>query len=449
MADCGTAGIDYCAYMPALLYIDAFERGAQFFIESALRTILNGEELCTDEEGCEIPYERNWDRYDYGDPSTNWNAPFVRGAVPGSNNGMTLNQILGYRAILLNFGTLGAGCAQDEDYELYSQWLTSPDCDANLNRQYFHANGDNSGLAIGQPGGQDIANEGEFFLNSTLGATLLCDGFNGNNEDPDCVPADTSYCVQWLDLDGSGDFDTSTDVDAYGNYCPNVYSFNVFQTNGGRGNRYYRGDDPSAPPKEAFWAQILNEDLSGSGNYRTAIDGVSWHHMTRRPGDIQPPEDRCPTDPVNVIEASFSEISQSLSWGFDITDNGTLDGVPPLLTSAEVLANCQGTWDLPAGVGDEPTSLRINRLYQNQPNPFNPRTLIRFSLAREGRVELAVYDVSGRQVRTLVDGEAAAGLNTVEWDGTDDAGHKIGSGVYWTQMKFGDFLSNKKMVILK
>jgi hypothetical protein len=391
---------DYCAFHPATLYIDCYNRGAQFYIENALRTLLNGEELCLEEEGCEIPKNRNWDRYDYLDGSSNWNAPFIRGSVPGSNNGMTLNQILGYRSILLNFGTLGEGSAQDEDYILYTQWLTSPDCDANLNRQYFHANGDNAGQAIARPGGTGIEFQGEAFLNNILGATVGCIGFNGINEDPGCAPPDTSYCVRWLDLDGAGDFDTVTDIDAYGNYCPNLYAFNVYDLNGGRGNRYYEGDDPTAPPKTDFWGQVLNEDLTSNGNYRTALDGVSWHHMTKRVNDPDP-NLRCPTNVPSIVDASFTEISQAMTWGHTLPP---AEGEIPLLTNVKILAECQGTWDLPSDVGDDAITLRVNRLYQNQPNPFNPSTLIRFSLAQEGPVELAIYDVSGRLVRTLSKG---------------------------------------------
>ena len=93
--------------------------------------------------------------------------------------------------------------------------------------------------------------------------------------------------------------------------------------------------------------------------------------------------------------------------------------------------------------------VEANRLYQNQPNPFNPQTTIRFSLARKGRVEVIVYDVGGRMVRTLIDGEREAGLHSVVWDGKNDRGHPVGTGIYWSQMKTESFLSNKKMVILK
>ncbi len=69
-------------------------------------------------------------------------------------------------------------------------------------------------------------------------------------------------------------------------------------------------------------------------------------------------------------------------------------------------------------------------LRQNAPNPFNPRTALRFSIPEAGVVQLAIYDVNGRLVRTLVDGNRVAGVHEVTWDGMDDAGRAVASGVY-------------------
>ena len=91
----------------------------------------------------------------------------------------------------------------------------------------------------------------------------------------------------------------------------------------------------------------------------------------------------------------------------------------------------------------------VTRLYQNHPNPFNPRTAIKFSLAADGPAKLIIYDVNGRRIRTLVDQGLKAGAHEVVWDGTDDAGHTVTSGVYWSQLQAGDYSSNKKMVVLK
>ena len=69
-------------------------------------------------------------------------------------------------------------------------------------------------------------------------------------------------------------------------------------------------------------------------------------------------------------------------------------------------------------------------LQQNTPNPFNPRTVLRFSAAEAATVRLAIYDVHGRHVRTLVDGPMQAGQHEVVWDGTDSRGASVASGVY-------------------
>lgn len=83
-------------------------------------------------------------------------------------------------------------------------------------------------------------------------------------------------------------------------------------------------------------------------------------------------------------------------------------------------------------------------LSQNYPNPFNPSTRIVFSLPRAERTKLALYDLLGREVRTLVDQEMAAGQHTAEFD----AGQLPG-GVYICRMQSGDFIAARKMILMK
>ncbi|UCE07859.1 MAG: T9SS type A sorting domain-containing protein, partial [bacterium] len=68
-------------------------------------------------------------------------------------------------------------------------------------------------------------------------------------------------------------------------------------------------------------------------------------------------------------------------------------------------------------------------LYQNYPNPFNPETTIRFELSAQGNVNLTIYDLLGRKVRTLLDREIGAGLHQLKWNGKDDSGQSLSSGV--------------------
>ncbi len=88
-------------------------------------------------------------------------------------------------------------------------------------------------------------------------------------------------------------------------------------------------------------------------------------------------------------------------------------------------------------------------LDQNFPNPFNPTTMIRFALPKESKVSLKVYDVIGREVRTLVNGDLAAGINTVEWNGRNNLGQSVASGMYLYRIQAGTFVSTKKMMLLK
>ncbi len=101
-----------------------------------------------------------------------------------------------------------------------------------------------------------------------------------------------------------------------------------------------------------------------------------------------------------------------------------------------------------AGPASLPTAFS---LAQNVPNPFNPSTTIGYAVP-EGRqvwVRLEVYDLRGSVVRTLVDEVREPGSYTVFWDGRDEAGHQVPSGVYFYRMHSGDFVQTRKMVLLK
>jgi parallel beta-helix repeat protein len=88
-------------------------------------------------------------------------------------------------------------------------------------------------------------------------------------------------------------------------------------------------------------------------------------------------------------------------------------------------------------------------LAQNYPNPFNPETTIRFHLHERQQVRLVIYDLAGHRVRILVDNDLAAGEQTLSWDGRDEQGRSIASGVYFYELVTGSQIERKKMTLIR
>jgi hypothetical protein len=105
------------------------------------------------------------------------------------------------------------------------------------------------------------------------------------------------------------------------------------------------------------------------------------------------------------------------------------------------------------GTGTEGNEAIVTKLSHPRPNPFNPATTIAYSLAGRSNVAIRVYDVAGRVVRTLVDGEVEAGEHVIVWDGTTDSGKHAASGVYFVKMETagqtGALRATRKLVLLK
>ena len=121
-------------------------------------------------------------------------------------------------------------------------------------------------------------------------------------------------------------------------------------------------------------------------------------------------------------------------------------------TNAELKTQDQETdpYTSLTAIGEPAKVVREFKLNQNYPNPFNPTTTISFSLPEASRVTLAVYNVLGQKVRTLINNQlATAGLHAKQWDGRDDAGRQVASGIYFYKLEAGNFSSIKKMVLMK
>jgi len=121
----------------------------------------------------------------------------------------------------------------------------------------------------------------------------------------------------------------------------------------------------------------------------------------------------------------------------EITEGPIDTGLPPYHIS----------FSLPDVTGVEiPTFAGLRTIH---PNPFNPSTTIEYSVAAAGRVRMEIYDATGRQVRTLIDGPHGPGNYRASWDGANDDGSPAGSGVYFLRFSSGDAVSSRKLVLLR
>ena len=148
--------------------------------------------------------------------------------------------------------------------------------------------------------------------------------------------------------------------------------------------------------------------------------------------------------PVETLDTFLGEDMQG-DWQLHVTDVGVFD-------SGQVNSWClsltyEQTNNLSA-VGDEnlPQVLALNG---NHPNPFNPMTAIKFSVPADQSVELAVYDVRGVRVRTLISEVMAAGHHQVNWMGRDDSGRQVASGAYFYRLSSGGKSVVGKMLLMK
>ena len=89
------------------------------------------------------------------------------------------------------------------------------------------------------------------------------------------------------------------------------------------------------------------------------------------------------------------------------------------------------------------------KLHQNYPNPFNPITSLRYDLQNDGLVNITIYDMMGRVVKTLANGSQTAGFKSFQWNATNDRNEPVSAGLYLYTIQAGKFRQTRKMVLMK
>ena len=88
-------------------------------------------------------------------------------------------------------------------------------------------------------------------------------------------------------------------------------------------------------------------------------------------------------------------------------------------------------------------------LYNNYPNPFNPVTTLRYDLPEDALVNITIYDIMGRIVRTLINSQQNAGFKSIQWNANNDAGSPLSAGLYLYKVETDNFVQTRKMILLK
>ncbi|UCG51964.1 MAG: T9SS type A sorting domain-containing protein [Candidatus Latescibacterota bacterium] len=289
----------------------------------------------------------------------------------------------------------------------------------------------------------------------------LFDGSNVLQE----VPADTNTTGLWGFFNGSP-YDYSCAghpeqaVVPYGERVEPDWVFDTYISNEIWSppvdlTRDYKGNPIQGTPLATYLEFDVYKDLA-------AEQGVCYRFQVRSTVDDCP--QRWEVDPVCLvgeekewihevyaIDDLIDSLATEIQIKFEVLDLAYWYGSGDCHSHGPLFDNVKITRVFDVATGSKEMPSVGNLLLQNHPNPFNPTTTIRYSLANEGRVDLTIYDVTGRRVRTLVDASQPPRVEgyTVEWDGRNEAGEPVSSGVYFYRLSAPGFVETKKMVLVK
>lgn len=207
-----------------------------------------------------------------------------------------------------------------------------------------------------------------------------------------------------------------------------------------------------------FSGYLSNTKIFKSTNY-----GQSWTNVS---GNLPNIPVNCliinPNNSVNLYAGTdlgiFSTTDGGINWVQDVNGMGDVSVADMNYRSSDntIFAATHGRGMFSASLsGATSVSVADNQipnsfeLSQNYPNPFNPSTTIRYALPEGRNVKIIVYDINGKEITTLINDYQNAGIHNIVWNGKNNSGQQVVSGIYFYNMQAGNFSQTKKMILLK
>ena len=210
------------------------------------------------------------------------------------------------------------------------------------------------------------------------------------------------------------------------------------------------------PGNDVHWCWVYGDTVGhpGSGNEKVAWaekeNGYAFELMI--PAADLPMENGFGPEigfEIQVNDNDNGELQNSVQWWAGSSDVKT----DPSLFGNLSFWHCYECWewnpDYYNNVEQFVSNIQSFQLLPNHPNPFNPTTKISYTLPGKSRVSLLIFDVTGREILTLVEQEQQAGSYNVFWNARDRFGQAVGSGIYFYQLRAGDYIETRKMVLVR
>ena len=271
--------------------------------------------------------------------------------------------------------------------------------------------------------------------------------------DPSQAYSANTLGMGWGDIDGNG----KKNIYVSGIYFGGTVGFNLasLEFQGGdktnpanwTASMLYRGD------ADALTSMTIKDSLGTVDTTKTPV-AIQVAHMFAQKTDL---DGDGKEDILLPMQPWFNPTPDSttittLTWNGSTSqyDTVTTMVVNPRRRTLRVL---EGSTVSISGVEEKDFTIIMPddyKLEQNYPNPFNPSTIIKFALPVQKRISLKVYDLLGKEVRTLIDNQLyQPGTSEVTWDGRDDGGRQVASGTYFYTLIYGNFQKTNKMMLLK